>query len=311
MLYRLGHRFVTQPSASRLDSLREQFVITNTAWQSIAWFRYGTARVQFGAVDGAKRMDRIHTFPVAVMKLEEYITNNDHSLANTEYDTHGLGTIDYLLYASDRDTLLLDFKNSTGRREYLKAVLLNLKNRAALAKLAWPVERVAYLAARGTDAQSSISMTMADLGAEIEHLTDQKVGIPVGRIQLGYQLPAYPLKVEGYYSGYSSTFLTHNVAALERIWNGNSLLGNGGYGLDDCLRGIGATNLLDSTQRHFSLLHAKLEALPEGRLSDLISTHNTSVKEVYIELRKLTQYLKMDHASALGVMVVPKSGDGD
>jgi predicted lipoprotein len=127
----------------------------------------------------------------------------------------------------------------------------------------------------------------------------------------GLELLAFPDKTEAFYSGYSLKYLRANIKAIENVWLGRSLVGTDGLGFDDYLNSVNAANITLATKSKFNAIYAKLDAIPEGRLSEIIKTNKEPVRELYAELQGLTQYLKTDMVSALGLSITYASGDGD
>jgi predicted lipoprotein len=286
---------------------------TALAWQYCSWFRQGAAVVQFGSVDGAKKFDQINTFPVLTSKIEAYIAAADYSLVNTDYDTRGLCAIEYLIHTFDeKDSVIVaNFVSSENRKAYLKALVLAIKTRANTVKNAWATDRANYISAVGMDGESSCSHTALDMDVDFDNIKNNKVGIPVGRVVAGLELLAFPDKTEAFYSGYSLKYLRANIKAIENVWLGRSLVGTDGLGFDDYLNSVNAANITLATKSKFNAIYAKLDAIPEGRLSEIIKTNKEPVRELYAELQGLTQYLKTDMVSALGLSITYASGDGD
>lgn len=312
-LYNTVLSFTEAPTPAMLDSLQSRLDKTVLAWQYCGWFRFGTARTQFGAVDGSKKFDQINTFPISTTKTEAYILAADYSLANTNYDTKGLGVIDYLINPSDgKDSVVLaNFAQSENRKAYLLSLAFAIKTRANTVKNAWASEKVDYVAASGTDGESSSSFTALDMDIDFDNIKNGKVGIPVGRTVAGIELLPFPEKTEAFYGGQSVKYLRANIKAIENLWRGRSIAGVDSLGFDDYLNSVNATNVSQGTINQFNAIYAKLDAVPEGRLSDIIKTNKEPVRELYAELQKLTNYMKTDMISALGLSITYASGDGD
>ncbi len=312
-LYALALTFTASPSQGSLDSLQTALDSTFVSWQYCSWFRYGSASTYFGVTDGTVRHDDINTFPVSTSNIESYIAAGDLNLDSKSEDTRGLNTVDYLINPAEGvgDTAILNQFSSANRKAYLLTVILRLKTRAESTNAAWTTEKADFIASDGKDAASSVSQLVLYWDVDYENIKNYKVGIPVGRILKDQTLAPLPNEVEALYNGQSIRYIRHNFTAIKNLWYGRSRAGGEGLGFDDYLYDREAGDVATDIVQQFNAIQAKLDALPQGRLSDIIQTNKQPVQDLYTELLKLTHLVKTNMVSSLSLSITYNSGDGD
>ncbi|TAE46251.1 MAG: hypothetical protein EAZ89_20445, partial [Bacteroidetes bacterium] len=196
------------------------------------------------------------------------------------------------------------------RSSYLLAIAADVQAHVNQVHKDWETYEVDFITHDGTDAGSSASELYNHFVQSHESLKNDKVGLPAG-LRAG-QTGTEPTRVEAYYSGISVALIRAQVEATARIWSGKGINGIEGQGFADYLEEVeGGPALVADTKAQLAALTAALDALPEGRLSELVNSHPAEVALLFTELQKLTRFYKSDMSSLLGISITFASGDGD
>lgn len=303
-------QFVSAPSPSGLNSLRQQWIAAATAFQSANAFNFGPA-----GEEGLRKgfSEEIGTFPAGVNKIELAISNGQWNLNDFNRDARGLYAIEYLIFTPQMDVeaLVQAFQQNVKRGSYLSELALDLKNRTEAVSSAWQTGGYAatFVKNDGTDAGSSAALLYNEFIRSYEAAKNFKLALPLGK-RAG-QTQTEPQLVEAFYSGQSLTLLKAHINAIERIWYGNGTAP--GPGFKAYLDGVeGGKALIANTELQLAALKTALASVPEQpALSELISTRHTALETLYIEVQKMVRYFKSDMSSLLGIAITYSSGDGD
>ena len=309
-LYNAVIVFTQNPTPNTLDSAQAKLRTAAISWQYCSAFRIGPIQNHFGSLDdGAKREDYINTFPANREVIEKFITLNNTNLKDIDFPSKGLNAIDYLLNSLDENdaSTVTKFSNSTNRKEYLKTLTLDIKNRAIGANASWSGFRREFIDNNGTSATSSAAMLIMQFVIDFETFKNLEIGFPVGRILSTNTLAAAPEKAQLYYKGNSLELANHHFQAIEKTWYGKD-----GKGLKRYLEfAEGGVETAEATVAQINKVKEKFTLIPNERLSTLIKTNKQPVSDYYTEILKLTHFLKSDMPSRLGIYITYASGDGD
>ena len=103
-----------------------------------------------------------------------------------------------------------------------------------------------------------------------------------------------------------------SVDAIQALYLGISPQGVNGEGFDDYLESIGKTALNGQIKNQIELVQTKLEAIGEPVSTAVQSpTGKQKVTDAYNEMQNLLTVLKVDFASAVGVIISYGDTDGD
>lgn len=302
--------FNTAPDADQLLQVREAWVNACTDWQYANSYNFGPAGEQ-----GLRRglIEEIGTWPVSEAKVENAIGAGTWNLNDFNRDARGFLTVEYLVFghnASD-ETLLAGFQNQA-RRDYLAAVVADIKSRLTEVINAWNGGyRSEFISSTGTSAGSSISVYYNEFVRSFEAIKNFKVGLPLG-LRPG-QVQAEPQLVEAYYSGTSIEMFAAHLDAVEGIWYGRDREGSDGIGFVEYLNSVtGGPQLVASTIDQLAEVNASLQAIPlTPPASEQIQTSPQALDQFHTQLQMHTRFFKSDMSSLLGITITFSSGDGD
>jgi len=303
--------FNTAPNTTTLAAAQTAFTAAYKQWQS-------TSEFDFGPASQANFRVNINTYPTDVNQIAANINSNTYNpdlLANLA--AKGLPAIDYLLFGAGADNaaivaLYTTDAKAANRKTYLATLSAEVKTRATAILDSWNGSyKATFLAADGTDVGSSLGQLVNQLVYDYEIVKNYEIGIPAGTQSMG---TPFPQKVQAYYSKISLQLTLLHLQAIENLYEGKSLQGDG-LGLDDYLVKVNAKYsdgkpLNDVIKAQFAAAEAKLQALTDP-LSANIQNNNTDVAAAYTELQKLTVLLKTDMTSSLGILITFGDNDGD
>lgn len=301
--------FTASPAESTLLSLREQWLATAIAWQSANGFNFGPA-----GEEGLRKgmIEEVGTFPVNTEKIENFIAAGDAGLNNFDRDSRGILAIEYLLWGENGDAQqVLTALQDNNRQVYLTALIDHLYSEVNRVTTAWETYQSEFIANDGTDVGSGTSQLYNEFVRSYEAAKNFKVGLPAGK-RAG-QTQAEPQLVEAYYSGTSLELLKAHLAAIDRIYYGESLTGSDGVGFHEYLQAVeGGPTLIASTETQWQAVNSALAAVPaDASFSELIAQDAPAVNDLHTEMQKQIRFFKSDMSSLLGIAITFNSGDGD
>jgi len=308
--------FSSNPNLQSLDSVQSSLRKTAISWQYCSAFRIGPVIDQFGSIDDvAKREDYINTYPVNTSAIENFISKNYTSLADVDFPSRGLNAMDYLLNSLNENdsTIVNKFSSSNARKEYLKTLALDIKNRTSNAYAGWQSYRDEFISNNGTSATSSAANFILQFIIDFETLKNYEIGIPVGRIlsSIGAVPPKpsapEPTRVQFYYMGNSLELTKHHFLAIERNWHGKDSKGLKLY----LEYADGGLEVSEATLNQMNQIKNVFTLIPNERLSILITTNKQPVSDYYAEIQKLTHLIKSELTSKIGIYITYSTGDGD
>ncbi len=303
--------FQSEPNATNLDALQTAWKDAYMSWQHSSAFDFGPASRSLGTLG-----EIIATFPADAERIEAIINDPDFDLSNNfELDIRGFLAVEYLIFDLSGDEAVLtryasEAEDRAERLDYLQTLVDNIKSEVDAVTSGWQSYRSTFVAADGTEVGSGTSLLYNGFVADYERLKNFKVGVPAG-LRSG-QSNSEPQLVEAFYSGESLTMMEEHLQAVENIWRGRSQNGTNGIGFEEYLMSVtGGPALIESTETQLSAALSSVEAIPEGRLSEIIQNNPTVVENAHTELQKLTRFFKSDMSSLLGISITFNSGDGD
>jgi predicted lipoprotein len=235
----------------------------------------------------------------------------------------GFPALDYLLFNTDSATLLIDYTtgaNAANRKQYLATVSTDIKTETNTVVNAWLVSGGNYINTfingSGTSVSSSLGLLINSADQDLEILKNYRLGVPLGKVLTADTNVISPTQVEAYYSGISAQLALTQLKAIQGLYLGNSVHGNG-LGLSNYLTQSNKTyssyngSSLDSTiKAAFTLAVTDLQGVPDP-LSATIQSNPTSADNAFAETQQLVTLLKTDMPSLLGVAITYGDNDGD
>jgi predicted lipoprotein len=304
--------FIAAPGVSTLDQLQASFLEASKKFQWVSTFEFGPAETELFRTN-------LNIFPCDTTEINTKIANANLDFSTVaDLDVKGFPAMDFLLFGIQNDDNYIISKfsmdaNAANRKNYLNAVVAEIKTRANTVYQAWTTGNYisTFKNSTGSDVGSSLSLLVNQLNQDLEVLKNARIGIPAGKRSLGVPLPD---KCEAFYSGYSLTLAEEHLNNIENIYLGRSRQNVDGLGFDNYLDHIGAQfgsgTLNNAIKNKFSAAKAKLALVPD-ELADAVVNNATLVDAAYLELQQLVVLLKVDMASALGVSITYVDNDGD
>lgn len=300
--------FLQQPDNTTLQNFQNAWKEAAKAFQFCNSFNFGPGE----SLTGNFTID-IATFPVNESLTEDFISQMSNTgfnpLNNFSRDTRGLYGIEYLIFKNDANTTIANFSDEK-RKNYLTAIVGDLKTRTDKINTDWQQYKTTFINADGTDAGSGASMLFNQFLIGFENNKNYKLSLPLG-LRAG-QTSVAPEKVEAYYSGISTELIKLNFESTMQIYFGNNFENQEGLGFDDYLKSVdGGEALVSETLTQMNKVKDAINNIPQGKLSDIITSDFAKPDAAHTEMAKLTRYIKSDMSSLLGISITYSSGDGD
>lgn len=302
--------FAADPSLAGLDSLQAALHDLRHAWLWVSAFEFGPGATYY-------LRQAINTFPADANQIEANMSagNWDLDLAQNA-DARGLPALDYLLHGSGADdaAILARFTapaDSAMRILGLRSLVDDVQGLLQSAVTGWGSYRSTFIANTGTDVSSATSLIVNQFNLDLEQLKNVRIGIPLGKSTLGQPVLA---NVESRYGGYSVALAITQLRALRDLFQGKTIAGIDGYGLDDALLAVEAQRdgrpLKDVIFEAIDSAIAALQAVPDP-LESTITSNPALVNTAYTQLQRLIVFTKTDMPSSLGILITYTDNDGD
>lgn len=292
--------FLLHPDAANLDSLKSNFSAAYLAFQAVEVYTF-TPSMDF--------ITALNSFPPDTTQINNNIQSGSYDLSTVNnIRAKGFPAVDFLLYGKSSAETVAAFA-SLNRKNYLNDVVQEIRNRAGTAVTGWNNFETDFVNASGTDVGSSVGMLVNDLSFTGERNRRERVGNALGYVGMVSGGTLVPDALEAFYSEQSKTLLIENLQQLKTLYTGGA-----GIGFDDYLQQVGAdyngTPLSTEISSQFDKTILAAQNVPV-KFSDAVSTHNTEMQALFLELKKLVVLLKVDMSSNLGVVINYSDNDGD
>lgn len=293
--------FKSAPTNANLDEVKMQWKASYLTWQTLKIFDFGPIRnIGFKSATG--------TYPVDASKIESNINSGTYNLsAVSNLDAVGLNALDYLFFNTNA---LTEFQTNAEYADYTEEVIRKIYNETQSVVSAWTSYEAAFNASVGTSSTSAFSEFVNEFNRDYELAKTAKIGIPIGKANLGLSNPEY---VEARYSGISFELLIESIKALKATYNGESF-GSGitGLGFSDYLVNLEKTSLDDIINNKFDLILTSAEDF-NMTLEEAINdpSKSSQLDELYLHLQQQVVNIKTDMTAAFGVLITYQDNDGD
>ena len=295
-----------------LERLQEQFKATYLSWQSISAFNFGPA-----AEYSALLLMNCNSFPTNSAKIEDHVQSGSYNLGvPSNYEAKGFPALDYLLFHTSQSDLLIELADSS-RVNYISDCIDDMQKRIDEVVQSWDSYRAVFVASKGNDRASSLSLLFNNFLYDFENLKRDKFALPSGfATQYGIPVSADHALVEGYYSQMSFELLDANLSALQKIYLGIGHDGVYGVGIFDKLKEYNAQStvvdgdLALAIQEQFEACREAISVYTND-LSSEIESNNLNLSQTSNTLQKLVPMIKNDMRSYLSVTVTSTDADGD
>ncbi|HEY4286780.1 MAG TPA: imelysin family protein [Puia sp.] len=305
--------FNAGPTSVKLKAVQSLFKTAYTSWQSASEFNY------FGPASTIQpTLSGLNIFPTDSVKIESNITaanNNVTAFANAA--AKGFPALDYILFGGTGANLtgFTTDANAANRKANLAAVSADIKSEVTAVVKGWSASGGNYIATflngTGSSVSSSLGLLLNSMIQDFEITKNDRLGIPLGKMPAGQ--PILPKELEAYFSGISDQLATAQIKAIQNLYLGVGVNGNG-PGLQDYVikanpQYNGGT-LDGAITTNFTSAITGLQAIADP-LSATIQTNPAPATAVYTTTQLLVVLLKTDMASSLGVLITFGDNDGD
>lgn len=305
--------FNAGPTSIKLNAVQSLFKTAYTSWQSASEFNY------FGPASSLQpTLSGLNIFPTDSVKIEDNITAaNNNVTAFSNAAAKGFPALDYMLFGGTGASLtgFTTDANAASRKAYLAAVSADIKSEVSAVADAWSTSDgnyiTTFLNGTGNSISSSLGLLLNSMIQDFEITKNDRLGIPLGKMPVGQ--PILPKELEGYFSGISAQLATAQIKAVQNIYLGIGINGNG-PGLQDYVikanpQYNGGT-LDDAITSNFVSAITGLQNIADP-LSAAIESDPAPATAVYTTTQLLVVLMKTDMTSALGVLITFGDNDGD
>ena len=304
--------FITTPTISNLNTLRNQWKEALLCWQDVSF-------IEFGPAEYILLKNQVNIYPVDTTLVFSNINSGSYNLQSAQnYDSKGFQALDYLLFQpgfSDQDHVDY-FENNSNARTYLQDIGNDITSNSQYVVDQWTSYQTTFKSNSESNAQgSSVSNIINGLCFYHEtYMRKGKFGLPLGVFN-GFSQQEMPELVECYYYGQSLPFAIRAYESMKKYINGTSYIGStNSVGLDDYMDFVGATQnsttLSSVISNQIDLIVDNLNLLNDP-LSNEIMNSKPAISECYSKMQQLVPYTKVDMTSALGVLITYQDNDGD
>jgi hypothetical protein len=304
--------FTTNQNTINFSELRNSYVSTYIAWQSIEMFNIGLAE----EIDYVKAMN---TFPCNTTTINNNIIGQVYDLnaANwPSWTSQGLPALDYLLYGLDNDSNLVinnytDPVNGSKYLDYLNSIINQMTTNTADVVQYWEANTTSFINSNANTSTSSLNLLTNDFIYYYEKgLRANKVGIPCGKWN-NYEI--YEIGVEAYYrKDISKRLALESLSACKNFFTGVGFNSNtiDGQSYVDYLANNGDVDISTDIISGLELAKDKINNLDDNFRLQLLND-NSSMLEAYDALQQVVVDLKTDMLISLQITVDYVDADGD
>jgi predicted lipoprotein len=316
-----------------LTAVREAWLLTMKKWQEVELFRFGPMARSIDP-GGKDLRDQIYGWPlVSRCGVEERMVIKAYE--NADFGTslinvRGLAAFEYAAFYEGADNACSEFSiiNAHGTWAALgageiarrKAGYAAALGRDVLAHASDVVEQWspsggnfrAELVGAGQQSatypseQKALNAVSDALFYIEQEAKDWKLARPLGLTDCA--TPTCPEALESPYARQSTGHLRSNLAGFRLIFQGCGP-GNGGFGFDDWLRAVGASELADNMLGALKGAEDAVDSM-DPPLEQALVTDPAKVMAVHTAFKALTDLLKVDFVTTLN-LELPRSTQGD
>ena len=304
--------FTTNQTPTNFSELRNAYVSTYIAWQSVEMFNIGLAE----EIDYVKAMN---TFPCNTTTINNNIMAQVYDLnaANwPSWASQGLPALDYMLYGLNNDSNLVldnytDLINGSKYLNYLNSIISQMSMNTDAVVQYWQANTTSFINSDANTASSSLNLLTNDFIYYYEKgLRANKIGIPSGKWN-NYQI--YEIGVEAYYKkNISKRLALEALSACKDFFTGIGFNSNTSEGQSyiDYLTNNGDADISADIISGLDLAKDKINNLDDNFRLQLLND-NSSMLEAYDALQQVVVDLKTDMLISLQITVDYVDADGD
>ena len=291
--------FLNAKTAISFDSLKSSWKRTYIQWNKVSIFNFGPA-VDFGL------QAALGTFPTDTSKILSNISNGSYTLSSaSNTETIGIPAFDFLLY---RYNAFEEYSNNTNYSDYALSLITKMKEEVNAVYNLWNSSYLAtFRTSTGTESTSAFSIFINSFVKSYEEAKWTKIGIPLGKQNLGFQQPIY---IEACLSKVGFDLFSTNIEAWRKVFKGDLEDGTSGVGLDDYLIDLERTSLVNSIDNTLSDIVNDINSF-NNDFETTLSNDASSLDALYTKIQNLTVSIKTDMTSVMGVLITYQDNDGD
>jgi hypothetical protein len=304
--------FTTNQTPTNFSELRNSYVSTYIAWQSVEMFNDGKAE----EINYIKKMN---SYPCNTTTINNNIIEQEYDLNASNwpsFTSQGLPALDYLLYGLDNDSNLVinnytDPVNGSKYLDYLNSIINQMTMNTDDVVQYWQANATSFIDSDANTATSSLNLLTNDFIYYYEKgLRANKIGIPCGKWN-DYQI--YEIGVEAYYrKDISKRLALESLSACKNFFRGVGFNSNiiEGQSYIDYLTNNGDADISTDIISGLDLAKDKINNLDNNFRLQLLND-NSSMLEAYDALQQVVVDLKTDMLISLQITVDYVDADGD
>jgi predicted lipoprotein len=304
-LFESSTLFCESKNEKNLNILIEAYKNSYKSFQSAALHNY-YANINYDLVNTT------NLFPIDTLLLAEIITSKTYNFSSeSQKRANGFPALDYLFYSSMNplDSFILD----ENRCDYVLELSESMANKANQLYSMWTGSlKENFIGNDGIEIGSSVHVQLNNVLSYYEdHIRENKVGLPIGRIgPLDSPIESDPTKIEAYYHSqydgndlFALSLVRESIQEMEDLYLGgntsrNDLI-NSGY--DRLLISRGHTEVDSDIKTQFDLIYAKIDE----------RTSITGNTDLYDAIQGLITIFKSDLFPLLNIQDADGKNDGD
>jgi len=295
--------FESSLEESSLQVLRDTYKESYLAYQAVAVHNYY-------ATPNLNLINTTNLYPIDTELLVSFINSKFYNFTTSAQErANGFPALDYLLYGTD-DALIF-FQEDPKHLAFLKALINDMKLKADALVDRWSGNlKTNFVENGGTQLGSSISVQLNESLVYYEdHIRENKVGIPIGRLGPN-DSPIVPdaTKIEAYYQSkavgndqFTLALLKAAVEEMEDLYLGETVEGVNGKGYDDLLLARDQASVDEDIKAQYQKIYNLIDK----------RTSITGDEELYSAIQEIVTLYKSDLFPVLNVQDADGANDGD
>lgn len=296
--------YVNETSQDNLIVVRDQWELSALAYADIYAFNIGLIRNQFTNLS-------LYNWPTLPNAIENFIANNseitEDLVTALSSQAKSLSGLEYLIFKTNLSDTNTEFNDSQKRKDYLRFIAIELKNKADKLLNTWQVSGEDYANVfvdnSGTGIQSSFNLLYNGLYNLIDTGKVMKIGKPAG---LENSQNTNPELTQAYFSNTSLDILKVNIQSVEKVYFNPE-----GLGISDYVFAIIKNDELNNAiESKIGEVQTAIDAIPVP-LFEAITTHHAQVQILHQKLDELGILFSVDVRSILSIIITSTDNDGD
>ena len=294
--------FASSIDEANLSTLRTAYQEAYLAYQAVAVHN-------FYATANQNLVNTTNLYPVDTSLLSSFIASESYNFnTDAQKRANGFPALDFMLYGTT--DVVAYFQEDSKRVAFLQALVTDMKTKSEALVTSWTgTLKNNFIGNGGTALGSSISVQLNDgLVYYEDHIRENKVGIPIGRLGPNdTPIPADPTKIEAYYQSqfegnenFTLSLVQTAIEEMEDVYLGDSA-GTDQQGYDDLLIARNQPSIDNDIKAQFTAIYAEIAK----------RTSISGDESLYNEVQRLVSLYKSDLMPTLNVQDADGANDGD